>query len=98
MENNELIPIENFYLHYKIEPGFITSLYELQVVEITIKEEQQYIAVAHLPYVEKLIRLHHDLKLDTEALSVTMHLLDKIDTLQNQLNHLSARLKLYEEL
>ena len=96
MENTELIPLDIFSIHYHVEASFIHSLYELEIIEITTQENIDYIAVNHLPYVEKLIRLHNDFQLDNEALAVAAHLLDKIDTLQTELSTLRSRLNLYE--
>jgi len=97
MESNELIPVQIFHLHYHVEEAFITSLYELQLVEITIIDNIQYIAVTHLPQVEKLIRLHSDFNLDADALAVAAHLLEKVDTLQTELSNLRSRLRVYED-
>lgn len=96
MESNELIPVETFYLHYQVETSFIYALYDLQIVELTTIDDKQYVAIQHLPYVEKLIRLHNDFQLDTDALSVAAHLLDKVDSLQAEVNTLRSRLRLYE--
>ncbi|KGO95179.1 chaperone modulator CbpM [Flavobacterium subsaxonicum] len=99
MESNDfdLIPVQTVYLHYHIEAAFFTSLYELQLVEITTVNDAQYIAVNHLPQVEKLIRLHSDFNLDADALAVAAHLLEKVDGLQNEVNLLRSKLKLYED-
>ena len=97
MESNELIPVQLFHLHYHVEETFITSLYDLQLVDITIVDNIQYIAITHLPQVEKLIRLHHDFKLDADALAIATHLLEKVDMLQTELNTLRSRLRVYED-
>jgi hypothetical protein len=97
MESNELIPVQTFYVHYHVAPAFIVSLYELQLVELITEDNVQYIAVSHLPHVEKLIRLHTDLELDANALAITAHLLDKIEMLQAELNTLNSKLKVYED-
>ena len=97
MESNTLIPVEVFTVHYHIETSFLSTLYELEIVEFTVIEDKQYVATEQLPYIEKLIRLHNDLLLDTNALSVAAHLLQKIDTMQGELSSLRSRLKIYED-
>jgi hypothetical protein len=97
MESNELIPIHTFYLHYHVEEAFITSLYDLQLVEITTIDDVRYVAVTHLPQVEKLIRLHSDFNLNADALAVAAHLLEKVDNLQSELLTLRSRLRIYED-
>ena len=97
MDSNELIPVQTFYLHYHVETAFITSLYDLQLVELVTVDDVQYIAVSHLPQVEKLIRLHSDFNLDADALAVAAHLLEKVDALQNEVFTLRSRLNVYED-
>ena len=97
MESTELIPVQIFNLHYQVETAFIISLYELQLVEFTTVDDIQYIAVNHLPQVEKLIRLHSDFNLDADAIAIAAHLLDKVDTLQTEVDALRSRLKVYED-
>ena len=97
MESTELIPVQIFNLHYQVETAFIISLYELQLVEFTTVDDIQYIAVSHLPQVEKLIRLHSDFNLDADAIAIAAHLLDKVDTLQTEIDVLRSRLKVYED-
>ena len=97
MESNELIPVQIFHLHYHVAETFITSLYDLQLIEITTIDNVQYVAITHLPQVEKLIRLHSDFNLDADALAVAAHLLEKVDILQSELNILRSRLRVYED-
>lgn len=97
MESTELIPVQIFNLHYQVETAFIISLYELQLVEFTTVDDIQYIAVSHLPQVEKLIRLHSDFNLDADAIAIAAHLLDKVDTLQTEVETLRSKLKVYED-
>lgn len=96
MESDQLIPVESFYLHYEVETVFITALYDMQLIEFTVIDSKQYIEPVHLPYVEKLLRLHKDFNLDVDALSVAAHLLEKVDNLQSEIISLRSRLKLYE--
>lgn len=97
MESAELIPVQIFNLHYQVETAFIISLHELQLVEFTTVDDIQYIAVSHLPQVEKLIRLHSDFNLDADAIAIAAHLLDKVDTLQTEVDILRSRLRVYED-
>ncbi len=96
MENTELIPIDVFTMHYHVETAFVQSLCELQVIEIIIENNTEYIASNHLPQIEKLIRLHNDFDLDSDAIAVAAHLLDKISTLQTEISTLKSRLNIYE--
>ena len=97
MESNTLIPVEVFEVHYKVAASFMSTLYELQIIEFTVIENKHYLPTEQLPYVEKLIRLHNDFQLDTHALSVAAHLLDKIEAMQSEMSTLRSRLRIYED-
>jgi len=45
---------------------------------------------------EEVIHLHVDLEINIEGIETILHLLEKIDTLQNEAIELKNRLRLYE--
>jgi len=96
MENEQLITIEQFCIHYNIEYSFIQSLTEFGLLEITTVEETQYLSREHIRDVEKMIRLHYDLDINLEGIEAITHLLQRVDKLQEELTVLKNRLKLYE--
>jgi hypothetical protein len=97
MNSKNLIQIKQFCLYHEIENTFITELHNYGLVEIIILEEDEFLQPEQLPTVEKMIRLHYDLKINMEGIDVIANLLDKIEVLQQNLTTTQNKLRLYEQ-
>jgi len=97
MNSKNLIQIKQFCLYHEIENTFITELHNYGLVQIIVLEEDEYLQPEQLPAVEKMIRLHYDLKINLEGLDVIANLLDKIEVLQQNLTTTQNKLRLYEQ-
>jgi hypothetical protein len=97
METEDLIPTEQFCKHYNIEFSFISSLSEFGLIEIITVQETHYISKEQVKDLEKMIRMHYELDINPEGIDAITHLLEKVDSLNNELTTLKNRLKLYEE-
>jgi hypothetical protein len=96
MEPKNLIQIQQFCLYHEIENSFIKELKNYGLIEIITFEEEDYLQPEQLPAVEKMIRLHYDLKINLEGLDAIAHLLNKIEVLQQNLTAAQNKLRLYE--
>lgn len=96
MNSKNLIQIKQFCLYHEIENTFITELHNYGLVEIIFLEEDEYLQPEQLPTVEKMIRLHYDLKINLEGIDVIANLLDKIEVLQQNLTVTQNKLRLYQ--
>lgn len=97
MNSKNLIQIKQFCIYHEIENKFITELHNYGLVQIIVLEEDEYLQPEQLPAVEKMIRLHYDLKINLEGLDVIANLLDKIEALQQNLTTTQNKLRLYEQ-
>ncbi|EJL63527.1 chaperone modulator CbpM [Flavobacterium sp. CF136] len=97
MSNKNLIQIREFCLYHEIENTFITELHNYGLIKIIIQEEDEYLEPEQLPAVEKMIRLHYDLKINLEGIDAIAHLLNRIELLQQNLIASQNKLRLYEE-
>lgn len=98
MNNKNLIQIKQFCLYHEIENNFITELHNYGLVKIIVLEEDEYLQPEQLPAVEKMIRLHYDLKINLEGIDVIANLLTKIEVLQQNLTATQNKLRLYKEI
>ena len=96
MKKEDLIPAEEICVRYKVERQFVSSLFESGIIEIITMEETEYVHCDHLANFEKMMRLHHDLKINLEGLEAINHLLEQIKQLQKDNRRLKNRLGLYE--
>ncbi|MEL1254804.1 chaperone modulator CbpM [Flavobacterium sp. DGU38] len=97
MNSKNLIQIKQFCLYHEIENTFITELNNYGLVEIIIQDEDEYLEPEQLPVIEKMIRLHYDLKINLEGIDAIAHLLNKIEVLQQNLNTAKNKLRLFEQ-
>ena len=96
METQELIIVEVFCQEYQIEINFINDLEEFGLIETIVKQEQKYLAINQLPTVEKIIRMHNDLNINKEGIEVILDLLERNNSLENEIKLLKQRINLYE--
>jgi len=96
MNQENLISIPELCSHYEIELSFFTNLSEMGLVEIKTVETISYIDSDCIYKIEKMIHIHQDLDVNMEGIDVVFNLLQKLDTLQNEVTSLKNRLRLYE--
>ena len=96
MNSKNLIQIKQFCLYHEIENTFITELNNYGLVEIIIQEEDEYLQPEQLPAIEKMIRMHYDLKINLEGIDAIYHLLNKIEVLQQNLTATQNKLRFFE--
>ena len=96
METQELIVVEIFCETHQIEMNWIRDLEEFGLIEITIQDNTKYISENQLHKIEKIVRLQNDLNINNEGIEVILSLLEKIDSLDQEVRILKNRLDLYE--
>jgi hypothetical protein len=96
MSSKNLIQIKQFCVYHEIEYTFITELNNYGLVEIIIQEDDEYLQPEQLPAIEKMIRMHYDLKINLEGIDAIYHLLNKIEVLQQNLTVTQNKLRLFE--
>jgi chaperone modulatory protein CbpM len=98
MENEQLIPADDFCMHYNVEQTFIHSLHDAGLVQLTTIEERYFIPPSELPNLEKFSRFHYDLEVNIEGIEVISNLLEQINEMQHQMRDLKQKLSLYDTL
>ncbi len=91
-----LIPANDFCTYYNVEYSFINSLEQMGLIEITTIEQNRFIDTERLLDLEKFVRLHYELDINLEGIEAITHLLQKVKSLQEEINFLKNRLYLYE--
>ncbi len=97
MANENLIPADEFCVRYNAELSFITALREYGLIEVTTIEENYFIDADQLQKLEQFTRWHYDLDINVEGIEVIDHLLSRVKNLQNEINSLQNKLRMYEE-
>ena len=96
MENDELIRVDLICTGYNIEPSFIDSLLDSGLIEIVIVDENKFLETRHIDTFEKILRLHYDLDINLPGIETIMHLMGRMNMLQDELNVLRNKIRFYE--
>jgi hypothetical protein len=96
MNEKHLIPTQTLCMHYNIEVSFVDTLNKMGLIQIEIIEETPFIHKDQISDLEKILRLHNELNVNLEGIDIVFNLLEKERQLQNEVNALKNRLKLYE--
>lgn len=88
MKEQNLIALEEICIHHKIEVSFIHSLQESGLVKLITVKEGLFIENEQLPTLEKYIEFHYNLGINLEGIETISHLLQRLDTLQQEVVHL----------
>ncbi|SFW26384.1 chaperone modulator CbpM [Cellulophaga fucicola] len=97
MSEKTLILVETLCSHYNIEISFMDDLNNMGLIEIEIIEQNQFIHQDQISNLEKIIRLYTELNVNLEGIDVVFNLLEKERALQDKINTLKNRLRLYED-
>lgn len=93
----ELVEATIFCNYYQIEHSFISSLKESGLVEFIIVDEQTFIPHSQLQQLEKMIRLHQELEVNLNGVEVIVHLLQRMEQMEQELSSLKSKLSFYED-
>ena len=93
MEQEELIPANDFCTHHHIEYSFINSLEDSGLISITSIERASFIHVDELNKLEKYVRLHYDLDINIEGIETINYLLEKIEIMQREIVNLRNKME-----
>jgi hypothetical protein len=97
MTEEKLIALKELCTHYRVEISFFSELDEFGLIEIQSVEDSLYIHEDTVRVVEKIIRIHKDLNINLEGVDAVLNLLERINILQEELNSVKNRLRLYED-
>ncbi len=96
MEKEHLIPARLFCTHHEVEISFINSLEDIGLLHVTRIENEDFIEETELEKLERLARLHQELDVNLEGIDVINYLLERISTMQDEMNMLRQKLSFYE--
>lgn len=91
------ISIQQFCEHYEVPTSFIVALYEFELIELVSFNNDRYLKKNQIQSIEKLMRLHFDLNINLEGIDAIYNLLKQVEFLQQELNDLTNRLRVYED-
>ncbi|MCP9611918.1 chaperone modulator CbpM [Coprobacter tertius] len=91
----DLIIISEYCRVCHVDPDFIGMLEEEGLIELQVIGKDKYITGSQLKDLEKFTRMYYDLSINIEGIDTINHLLNRINSLQQEIMELRSRLHLY---
>lgn len=83
---------------YEVEEAFINALEESGLIHIVNEEDNRFIEDDSVSAIEQYIRWYHDLNINLEGIEALHHMLRRVRTMQDQIEHLENELSFYRTL
>jgi len=97
MDTEKYIPVLHLCDLYQLEISFFKELNEEGLIELVSRQNSMYVHEDKLYKVERIIRIYRELNVNIEGIDVVLNLLEKVEKLQNEVNSMQSRLRLYED-
>lgn len=98
MIQGNYIMLREFCAHHHLSKDFMLKLEERGMVEISRIEAEDYLSISSISYLEKMVRLHQELEIHPEDLDVVSDLLNRIASLQEELDCIKRHLAYSQQL
>ncbi|HEY9195399.1 MAG TPA: chaperone modulator CbpM [Mucilaginibacter sp.] len=96
MKTAQSIPANDFCRYHDVEYAFINLIKEAGLIEVTLINEILFIPDSEVPKLEKIVSLHH-LDINIPGIEAITHLLGRMEQMQERIQTLHNRLKMYED-
>lgn len=97
MKAKEYITVTHLCTQYEVTIQWFHQLQETGLVQIVTVQEEPCVHSENIAQIDKVIRLYQDLNVNPEGIDIILNLLDKIDSLQAEMNVLQRKLHLYKD-
>ena len=81
----DLIIVREYCQKSHVDPLFIVSLEEDGLIDIQVVDGERYLLVSQLQDLERFVRWHEDLSVNTEGIGVIHELMERMHEMQKQL-------------
>lgn len=92
----DLIIVSEYCQKCHIDPSFILLLEEGGLIDIDTVGGEKYLLSSQLRELEQYTRMYYDLSINIEGIDAIHHLLNRMESLRQEMNRLRNRLRLYE--
>ncbi|HZJ21013.1 MAG TPA: chaperone modulator CbpM [Pricia sp.] len=96
MTQENYILVRQYCERTHISDTFINALNEYGLIHYQQIETEVYILDEEIPEIERFDRLYNDLGINLEGIDALNHLLQRLRNIENEMNMLKKRLRLYE--
>lgn len=97
MKYGDMILASEFCIHHNIDLSLIQSLNESGLIETITIEEKVFVPETQLSHLEKMILLHNEMNINVEGIETINYLLERINSMQQQIQLLANKLRRFED-
>ena len=94
---DKYILIRTICTHYGLEQDFLDRLNETSLISYHIKDQDIYINKDQIGNLEKIIRLHYDLRINFEGIDVIFNLMERITEMEAELKLLKSHFSSFND-
>ncbi len=91
----DLIIINEYCDRCHVDPSFIGQLAEDGLIELRQTDGASYLPLSQLPELERYTHLYYDLSINVAGIDAIHHMLERIESLQQEIRTLKNELKFY---
>ena len=90
------ISVQQFCIHYNIPESFVDSLSNFDLIRIVIIDKTNHIQIEEINRIERLMRMHYELKVNFEGLDVINNLINQVNSLHEDIEKLKNKIDFYK--
>ncbi len=96
MHPENFIPAGEFCAFHQVELSFIRNLHDSGLIAMTVRDGSVWLPADELPALEKFVRWHYELAINSEGIEAISHLLGRMEALQEENRMLRNRLTRFD--
>jgi len=96
MATEKYILVQMYSERTQIESEFLRNLNDYGLVKLEERENEVFMDEKDISEIERLFRLHRDLGINYEGLDVIKQMLQRMNSLEKEIEYLQKKLRLYE--
>jgi chaperone modulatory protein CbpM len=96
MQTEDLVAVSEFCEGHQVEVTFIRTLHQSGLIHMTMVEGTAFLPADELPELEKFLRWHEDLDINSAGIEALAHVLWRFREMQDEMRRLRNKLQRYE--
>jgi chaperone modulatory protein CbpM len=92
MHPEDFIPAGDFCAFHHVELSFVRGLHDSGLIGMIVQDGAVLLPAEELPVLEKFVRWHYELAINSEGIEALSHLLGRMEALQDENRRLRNRL------
>ena len=96
MYSEDFIAAGEFCAFHHVELSFIRGLHESGLIAMMVRDGTVLLPAEELPVLEKFVRWHYELAINSEGIEALSHVLGRMEALQEENRMLRNRLTRFE--